>query len=118
MPYVSGGLYGDRVTVRIGLRTTTAAHARPAAPGEEVGRLGTRANWRSWAFIVNESLEHFCATGAFLCNGWHFCATSGVCVLHSILHRNRTTECDSSKATYDPTLHETVELKNGRLPRE
>src|SRR5216684_1093295 len=92
MPYVSGALYGDRVTVRIGLRTTTAAHARPAAPGEEVGRLGTRANWRSWASFVNESLEHFCATDGISVQqvGWVFCtATCTETVRRDVIHPKR-----------------------------
>src|SRR5713101_2512130 len=118
MPCVAGVLLDGRVTFRTGLRAPFMQfpkHCLGFAPGEEVGSLGTRANWCSWASIVNQSLIvgaflcngwHFCATGgisvqrvAFLCNGWHFCATSGVCVLHSNLHRNRTAGCDSSKAT-------------------
>jgi hypothetical protein len=52
------------------------------------GRVTFRkANWRSWASFVNQSLEHFCATDgisvqrlAFLCNDWRFCATIGISV--------------------------------------
>src|SRR5438552_13780457 len=64
------------------------------------------------AFLCNK--WRFCATNgvsvqqvAFLCNKWRFCATSGVCVLHTNLHTNSSAGCDLSKATYDPTQHET-----------
>ena len=66
MPYVSGGLYDGRVTFRVGLGAPFVQfpeHCEGFAAGKEVGSLGTRANWRSWASFVNESLERFCATG-------------------------------------------------------
>src|SRR6266851_2937971 len=95
MPYISGGLYDGRFTVRIGLRAPFVQfpkHCLGFAPGEEVGSLGTRANWRSWASFVNASLEHFCATGGISVQqvGCAFCtATCTETIRRDVIHPKR-----------------------------
>src|SRR5260370_36669810 len=107
MPYVPGGLDDGRVAFRIGLKAPFVQFPKTLL-GFCAGRRGWKSRHKGELAFIGVLCQGI--VGAFLCNAWHFCATSGVCVLHSNLHRNYTAGCDSSKATYDPTLHETLEL--------